>query len=246
MKFADKLTPEVLLKTELNVLLHKSLSDPLHVVERSLKLYNLISDNREKLNAAPEYMTFFGYSQVAYIEQVLMTLAKIFDFIDPDHDTQCIQAVRIFIKNKSADLIINNKQLAFRFLLQHGFSKDQIDGVQGKNDQAITEMIRKHYSRLEYQDSDVSKAVQRLRDARNFILAHNDGSIHELETPTFDDINLLTGFAKNFFSVMQMVYMDTIVSEDGVYVGTKESEKIQIPAMNVINDLLTLHESKKK
>ncbi|MCB0493095.1 MAG: hypothetical protein KDC93_11845 [Cyclobacteriaceae bacterium] len=232
---------------EFTNLIHASISRPLHFIERSLAVSSLISEHRVKLNAAKEYMSFFGYTQLVYNEQLMITLARMYDIKKRKYKTNCIEATLMFMQENIAELPpIKNREKTFRCMLEHDFTQDEIDGVKNLDDQAITRLVMKHYSRWLKKDATLAQALKRLKNARNKQLAHSeDDTVLKFETPTFDDVKLLIHYAKNFFIVISMIYYDITMSLEGEYNGTKAAEAIKIPTSKVINDLLNLRESGK-
>jgi hypothetical protein len=236
---------EKITKSEFDSLVLNGIAVDMFIAERAYTLFQTIG-NKSDLIDGIRSKDFFMCAQLAFKDQFLLAMARLFDSPSKRNKTRCILGLIQFISKNITRLpdIIQIPNL-INVLDEIGLDKQSIKDFKKNGDNVkINKAIIQHFSNL-LENSENKRLLNRLKEIRVKKLAHNEVTstnphnlVETLDVVTYKDLVSLLEISKNFIGVIGWAYMSTVFMHNGSYHLSQDAQRPKHSLIKIIEDLV--------
>jgi hypothetical protein len=220
---------------ELGTMVAEGIAEDVFVAERAYQLLKTIGSHAAEINANDlNFGQLFGTIQDLCKTTAVLATARVFDRRNSRYETHRVGAVLDFIEVHRAELPIVEKGRVVELA-----RKASGDLSNSAPDVELTTRLVAHF-REQLDRSDVVDAIERLREMRDKVVAHNE-RVAGVQGPTWNAVVSLLALAKHLIGAVGWGYLARVyVRDDGSFRPDTDAQRPAAAMMRLLQELRIL------
>lgn len=194
----------------------RKLFENIYKLHTALKIEEIISHFHEEINVS-RYSSFFSFIQSQCIEQLLLSLSKVYD-----KNSVSLEHIINFIDSNQKELPVLGFNSGSHIFL--GFDFNQYKETVGEktkngqksftriNDRFLQDLVKKLKIENETNKKTFESQLESLKHIRDTQIAHTDKKVIEDSGVTWEDIHKISEYPRNILALIEDVFLATYTS----------------------------------
>ncbi len=194
----------------------RKLSDNIYKFHISLKMEEIISHYYEEINTS-KYRSFFSFIQLQCIDQLLLSLSKVYD-----RNSVSLDSIINFIESNRNELPGLGFNPESHIFLDFDFNKYKETVVEKMengqkvftriNDRFVQDLVKKLKIDNEKNKKNFESQLESLKNIRDTQIAHTDKKVIEGFGVSWEDIDKISKYPQNVLALIEDVFLATSTS----------------------------------
>ena len=203
-------------------------------MEQSYELIKTIGSKTNELSNGKlqTYNELFGTIQYALQTETLLAAARIYDSPSKKYPTRCLRGVLQYLSDNTNELPSIREPYQLSLHLKYMIAPLGLINIASSGSELFAQYFSTYVDNL-LNEPERIEALDKLKQFRDKVLAHNEKVDYEISGPTWGALKDLIGISKNVVGALGWAYFSVAYVIDGEYILSEDILKTS----NALNKL---------